>query len=49
MKCYRVWFTDGYAMLVTAGNESEAKQEGERLSALRGFDGKVERVKCLDP
>lgn len=38
MKCYRVWFEDGGAVLVDAESREEARKEGILLSMRQGFN-----------
>ena len=45
LKCYRVWFKDGTALLVDAHDENEAR----RLAIIRAYEGsRVSKVECLD-
>ena len=53
MKCYRVWFRDGSAMIVDAESPSLALKEAELLAAKQGFRrGSMSRIakstECLD-
>lgn len=45
MKCYRVWFVDGTAILVDAENRQDAE---EKALAMASSPGEVERIECLD-
>jgi hypothetical protein len=56
MKCYRVWYKTGAAVVVDAETESAAKDQAEKLAAddgnhdayFRGRAGKmVKSVECL--
>ncbi|GAI70403.1 hypothetical protein ES703_59618 [subsurface metagenome] len=53
MKCYRVWFMDGSAMLVDASNEDEAIDMAEHKAKASSFKRSyssttAKRVECLD-
>jgi hypothetical protein len=53
MKCYRVWFMDGSAMLVDAESSHLAIREAERLAAKqdfkRSYSSRTARwCECLD-
>lgn len=53
MKCYRVWFKDGSAMLVDAESSSLAIKEAERLASELDFKRSdksrtTKSTECLD-
>lgn len=48
MKCWRVWYDNGAAVLVDAVSEEEARREALRQAKADGYPGLgVKRVECL--
>jgi hypothetical protein len=46
-KAFRVWFTDGSALLIDAETELAARALAQRLAKDNGYNSNIKRVECL--